>query len=244
MIRRSVSMFWAISALSLGCESQTAPKPISAEAPAATQSARVVQASAVVVAAPATSAAIEARGPQAKIGQPAPDFTLRDLEGKDVTLSSFKGKPVVLEWFNPECPFIKLSHSKGSLVDTAARHLKQGVVWLAINSSAPGKQGHELEKNQEGKKTFGLSHPILRDEDGKVGRAYGAERTPHLFVIDAEGVLAYRGAIDNSPDGEKGAPTGGTLINYVDATLADLAAKRPVTTPETSSYGCRVKYAD
>lgn len=182
--------------------------------------------------------------PIAKIGEPAPDFTLEDLDGKQVSLSSFKGKTVVLEWFNPECPFVKLSHTKGSLVDTAARHLKQGVVWLAINSGAPGKQGYELEKNQEGKQHFNLSHPILRDEDGKVGHSYGAERTPTVLVIDAAGVLVYRGAIDNSPDGEKGAPTGGTLINYIDAALQDLAAKRPVATAETAAYGCRVKYAD
>jgi len=236
---RYFSIGAVVSSLSsLACES----KPPAAAKPAhEQQTAAVASVKSAVLAPASASAALE---PLAKIGEAAPDFTLKDLDGKDVSLASFKGKTVVLEWFNPECPFIKLSHSKGSLIDTAARHSKNGVVWLAINSGAPGKQGHALEKNQEAKKTFQLSHPILRDEDGKVGKAYGAERTPHLFVIDAQGVLVYSGAIDNSPDGEKGAPTGGQLVNYIDATLADLAAKRAVTTSETASYGCRVKYAD
>jgi peroxiredoxin len=180
--------------------------------------------------------------PSAKLGAPAPDFTLTDLDGKPVSLSSFRGKTVVLEWFNPGCPFVKASHTKGSLVDTAARHAKDGVVWLAINSGAPGKQGHGVEANREGQQSFKLAHPILLDEGGRVGRAYAAAHTPHLYVINKEGVLVYRGAIDNSPDAEGGSPTGGKLINYVDAALSDLAAGRPVATPETEAYGCSVKY--
>lgn len=178
----------------------------------------------------------------ARLGAPAPDFELPDLDGKLVKLSSFRGKPVVLEWFNPGCPFVKNSHTKGSLVDTAARHQKSGGVWLAINSGAPGKQGHGVETNREAQKTFKLEHPILLDESGRVGTAYGAARTPHIYVIDKAGVLVYRGAIDNSPDGEGESPKGGTLVNYADAALADLAAGRPVATPETEAYGCTVKY--
>ena len=157
-------------------------------------------------------------------------------------MSSFRGKPVVLEWFNPGCPFVKASHTKGSLVDTAARHSKAGVVWLAINSGAPGKQGHGVEANRQGRERFKLEHPILLDESGRVGHDYAAAHTPHLYVIDKAGVLVYRGAIDNSPDAEGGSPTGGKLINYVDAALADLNANRPVATPETEAYGCSVKY--
>jgi peroxiredoxin len=179
---------------------------------------------------------------KAKVGALAPDFSLPDLEGKQVTLSSFRGKTVVLEWFNPGCPFVKAAHTKGSLVDTAGRHRKAGVVWLAINSGAPGKQGHGVEVNRESQQSFKLEHPILLDESGRVGRAYAAAHTPHLYVIDKEGVLVYRGAIDNSPDGEGDSPTGGKLINYVDAALSDITAGRPVATPETEAYGCSVKY--
>jgi peroxiredoxin len=178
----------------------------------------------------------------ARIGALAPDFELPDLDGKQVKLSSFRGSPVVLEWFNPGCPFVKASHTKGSLVDTAQRHVKAGVVWLGINSGGPGKQGHGVEANRAGQKAFKLEHPILLDESGRVGRAYGALHTPHLYVIDAQGVLVYRGAIDNSPDAEGESAPGGKLVNYVDAALGDLQAKRPVAVAETEAYGCSVKY--
>lgn len=181
--------------------------------------------------------------PAAAVGKPAPDFKLKDLNGKEVSLASFKGKVVVLEWFNPGCPFVKKSHSAGSLVDTAKRHAKNGVVWLAINSSAPGKQGNELAINTEAVKTWSLEHPVLRDEGGTVGKAYGATNTPHMFVIDKKGVLVYAGAIDNSPDGEGKSPQGGTLTNFVDAALEDVAAGKPVRTPTSKAYGCSVKYA-
>lgn len=177
------------------------------------------------------------------LGKPAPDFTLEAVDGSKVSLSSFKGKIVVLEWFNPGCPFVVRSHTKGSLIDTARKHTDKGVVWLAINSGAPGKQGHELAENQEAIKTWSITHPVLRDIDGTVGKAYGATNTPNMFVIDASGTVVYAGAIDNSPDGEGQTPIGGTLINHVDDALADLAAGRPVATPLTKPYGCGVKYS-
>ena len=176
------------------------------------------------------------------VGSPAPDFKLKDLEGKDVSLASFKGKTVVLEWFNPGCPFVKKSHSVGSLVDTAQRHTANGVVWLAINSGAAGKQGHEVKLNADSAKTWKMAHPILRDETGSVGKAYGATNTPHMFVIDPNGMVVYGGAIDNSPDGEGQSAAGGKLINYVDAALSALAAGKPVETHDTKAYGCGVKY--
>ena len=185
----------------------------------------------------ATAAAV------AEVGKPAPDFTLKDLDGNDVRLSSFKGKTVVLEWFNPGCPFVKAAHTKGSLKDTARRETKAGVVWLAVNSGAPGKQGVGVAANREGAKGFGMDHPILLDEAGTVGKTYGATNTPHIMVIDPKGTLVYRGAVDNSPDGEGESPTGGKLVSYVEAAIADVGAGRPVATAETKAYGCSVKYA-
>ncbi len=178
----------------------------------------------------------------AVVGKPAPDFTLKDLAGKEVKLSSFKGKTVVLEWFNPGCPFVKKSHTVGSLVGTAKKHAKSGVVWLAINSNAPGKQGSDPKDNASAAKTWTMEHPLLLDPTGATGKAYGATNTPHMFVIDKKGTLVYAGAIDNSPDGEGQSAPDGKLVNYVDAALADVAAKRAVRTAKTKAYGCSVKY--
>ncbi|HEV8244900.1 MAG TPA: thioredoxin family protein, partial [Polyangiaceae bacterium] len=178
----------------------------------------------------------------AQVGQAAPDFELPGIDSEHVRLSQYRGKTVVLEWFNPDCPFVRLSHTKGSLVGLAARHQKEGVVWLAINSAAPGKQGHDLERNRQVRQEYQLSHPILLDETGRVGKAYGAKHTPHLFVIDAQGTLVYAGAVDNSPDGEGESAPGGKLINYVDATLDALSKQKPVAVPSTEAYGCSVKY--
>jgi peroxiredoxin len=178
----------------------------------------------------------------AEVGKPAPDFTLNDLEGRPVHLADRRGSIVVLEWFNPQCPFVNKAHTKGSLKDAASRHASAGVVWLGVDSAAPGKQGYELEAIRAGASRFALTHPILRDESGSVGRSYGATNTPHMFVIDKTGTLVYAGAIDNSPDGEGESPQGGALINYVDAALDDLAAGRAVRVPRTKAYGCGVKY--
>jgi alkyl hydroperoxide reductase subunit AhpC len=189
-----------------------------------------------------TTAAL-ATAVHAEIGQPAPDFALSDLDGHPVHLADFKGKIVVLEWFNPECPFVRKAHTKGSLVGTAKRYMDQGFVWLAVDSAAPGKEGYGRSKNADAKKTYRMEYPVLLDESGDVGRAYGATNTPHIFIIDKGGTLVYRGAIDNSPDAEGESPIGGKLVNYVDATVADLVAGRAVATPSTQAYGCGVKYA-
>jgi peroxiredoxin len=179
---------------------------------------------------------------KAEVGKPAPDFTLKDLDGKETKLSSFKGKVVVLEWFNPGCPFVKNAHTKGSLKEAAKKHTKNGVVWLAINSASPGKQGHGVDANREGAKTYAMDYPILLDESGDVGHTYGATNTPHMMVIDREGTLVYRGAIDNSPDGEGESPTGGKLVSYVDEAVAAIGAGKAPATTETKAYGCSVKY--
>jgi hypothetical protein len=194
------------------------------------------------VAASASSGGVAPAVANADIGKPAPDFTLQDLDGHNVRLADLRGKTIVLEWFNPKCPFVRASHTKGSLVGTAARHMAEGVVWLGVDSAAPGKQGYDLGDIRDAVKRFGLTHPMLRDESGSVGHAYGATNTPHMFVIAADGALVYAGAIDNSPDGEGESPQGPTLVNYVDEALADLASGRPVRTSRTKAYGCSVKY--
>ncbi|MEW5850407.1 MAG: thioredoxin family protein [Myxococcota bacterium] len=176
---------------------------------------------------------------KAEVGQPAPDFTLTDLQGKSVTLSQFKGKRVVLEWFNPECPFVVYAHTKGPLKELGKKYTAQGVVWLAINSGAPGKQGAGKDKNVAKAKEYGMDYPVLLDESGTVGQSYGARTTPHMYVIDEKGVLVYRGGLDNAPLGE---PEGGKLVSHVENALGDLAAGRRVATPDTKPYGCSVKY--
>ena len=176
----------------------------------------------------------------AEVGKPAPDFSLKDLDGKPYTLAQFRGKTVVLEWFNPNCPFVTRNHKQGPLKDMAAKVQQQGVVWLSINSNGPGKEGYGVDNNKAGMAAFHMVNPILLDSAGKVGHAYGARTTPHMFVIDPQGMVIYRGAIDNAQDGtpDQGAP----FVNYVDKALGDLSAKRPVATPDTKSYGCSVKY--
>jgi peroxiredoxin len=178
----------------------------------------------------------------AEVGKLAPDFTLSDLDGKPVNLHDYRGKTVVLEWFNPECPFVRMSHTKGSLVDTAQKRTAQGIVWLAINSAAEGKQGYGVEKNKAGLAKFNLTHPVLLDPNGKVGHTYGATNTPHMFVIDAQGKLVYKGAIDNSPDGEGESPADGKLVSYVDVALDAIAQNKEPVVKETKAYGCSVKY--
>jgi peroxiredoxin len=179
---------------------------------------------------------------KAAVGAPAPDFTLADLDGHPVTLSSFKGKPVVLEWFNPGCPFVRKAHTVGSLKDTPARVLAKGVVWLAVNSAAAGNQGYGADANRKVVAEFAMKYPVLLDDSGRVGHAYGATNTPNMYVIDPQGTLIYRGAIDNSPDAEGQSPTGPKLVNYVDEALDALDEKKPLAVPETKAYGCGVKY--
>ena len=215
--------------VALGCNPPSSPAAKADPATASTPPAKVEETGTKALA-------------SAQIGQPAPDFALKDYDGKEVRLSALRGKTVVLEWFNPDCPFVKAAHGKGSLKTLAKKHADKGVVWLGVNSSGPGKQGNAPERVAAGKKAFALEHPILVDESGQVGKQYGATNTPHMYVIDPQGVLVYRGAIDNSPDGEGESPTGGKLVNYVDAALEDLAAGRAVTTKETRAYGCGVKY--
>jgi peroxiredoxin len=175
----------------------------------------------------------------AKVGAPAPDFTLTDLQGKSHTLSSLRGKTVVLEWFNPGCPYVQYAHGPGGPLATLPQTaVSQGVVWLAINSGAPGKEGHGVEANKAAVAQWSMSYPVLVDESGAVGRSYGAATTPHMYVIDPKGTLVYRGALDNRPLG-KGE---GAVVSYVDKALSELRGSKAVSTADTKPYGCGVKY--
>jgi hypothetical protein len=146
---------------------------------------------------------------------------------------------VVLEWFNPDCPFIKKHHMKHTTMnDLHAEQMKSDVVWLAINSGAPGKQGAGLERNQAARKDYKMAYPILLDESGAVGKKYGAKTTPHMFVIAPDGTLIYKGAIDNDKSPEN---VGSTI--YVRAAVDQFRKGGKVETSETTSYGCSVKYA-
>ena len=182
----------------------------------------------------------DAQPPQVKaqLGKAAPTFALPDLAGQTHRLEDHRGKVTILEWFNPDCPYVKYAHGSGPLKDQAARLTAAGVDWIAINSGSPGKQGHGVERNREAVTEWSLSHPVLIDEDGSVGRAYGAKTTPHMYVINEDGVLVYQGAIDNAPFGK----ASGTTKNFVDLALADLKAGNAVETADTKPYGCSVKY--
>jgi peroxiredoxin len=171
-------------------------------------------------------------------GREAPDFTLKTFDGKTVRLSDYRGKIVVLEWLNFECPF-SLYHyeTKKTMVTLANDYKDKNVVWLAINSTSHTT----AEANKEFARKYNLPYPILDDRSGEVGHAYGAETTPHIFMINSNGVIAYEGAIDNSPRGRT--PSEERLVNYVDKALAELTAGRVPSTRKTKPYGCTVKYA-
>jgi peroxiredoxin len=173
---------------------------------------------------------------QAEIGKPAPDFTLTDLNGKAHKLSDYRGKPVVLEWFSPACPYCVYAYSaEGPLAEQPERLQEEGVVWLSVNSQNPKHPGADVEKNQAFVAAHEMQAPVLMDPDGVVGRAYGAKTTPHCFVIDAKGVLVYAGGLDNSPAGR---PDGDAkVVNYVDAAITDLRAGKPVAIDTARAYG-------
>ena len=177
----------------------------------------------------------------AVVGKPAPEFSLTDSSGRARSLSEFKGQFVVLEWFNPECPFSR-KHYGGNMQQLQARYTRHGVVWLSIDSSAPGKQGYLTPEQADAfiKERGVKSTAVLLDPDGKAGRLYGAKTTPHLFVIGQDGTVLYAGAIDDTPSAD---PTDiPRSANYVQRALDEAMAGKPVSIQETKSYGCSVKY--
>jgi hypothetical protein len=176
------------------------------------------------------------------IGQPAPAFSAEDTGGKTRSLADFRGRTVVLEWNNPGCPFVQAHYQSGAMQKAQAAAASQGVVWLTLNSGAPGKQGHmsASQANEWLKSVKATPAAYLIDTGGTIGKSYGATTTPHMFVINGEGRLVYARAIDDRPTAdEKDALT---AKNYVAAALADVRAGRPVATPTSKPYGCSVKY--
>jgi peroxiredoxin len=173
-------------------------------------------------------------GPRAR---QAPNFELDSFDGRKVKLSDYKDQIVVLEWFNPECPYSRYHHETvKTMVATAKKYRDKGVVWLAVNSTIRTTP----EANRQFAEKYKLPYPILDDRSGDVARRYGARTTPHMFIIDKDGRIAYDGAIDNAPM-DKGQPSAGKL-NYVDKALSELTLGRKVSLPNTPPYGSPVKY--
>jgi len=170
-------------------------------------------------------------------GKKAPPVTLKDQDGKDVSLADFAGKTVVLEWINPDCPFSLRHYKAKTMVDLAGKYRDKGGVWLAVNTTHYWTQA----KNKDFAGKYGVPYPILDDHTGEVGRKYGAKTTPDMRIIDAKGYLIYSGAIDDDSSGKK--LKAGTAKNHVDAILAKVAAGKPVLPTQTKPYGCSVKYA-
>jgi peroxiredoxin len=169
-------------------------------------------------------------------GTVVPNFAGTDQNGKLVELNELKGKLVVLEWFNNECPFVVKHYKTGAMNELASRYADKGVVWVLVNSTA-GKSEADM---QTVAKDWNITRPILLDKDGTLGKTFGARNTPTMYVIDKEGKLAYRGAIDNKPDSETASIAGAK--NYVAQALDELLAGQSVSEPETKAYGCGVKY--
>jgi peroxiredoxin len=188
----------------------------------------------------ASTALIAADSPA--VGTTAPDFSLTDSKGKTQSVSQYKGKYVVLEWFNPECPFVKKHYGSGNMQKLQEEFTAKGVVWLSIDSSAPGLEGNLTAEQANAKMTEWKTKQtaLVLDPDGKAGRSYGAKNTPHMFVINPEGKIVYEGAIDS-----KATPNPADIAsstNYVKVALDESLAGKTVTNANTKPYGCSVKY--
>ncbi len=175
------------------------------------------------------------------VGEPAPAFSLTDSNGKSRSLAEFKGKTVVLEWTNADCPFVK-KHYAGNMQAQQKQATADGVIWLSINSGGPGKEGAVDGKgaNAVVKTKGAASSAYLIDSDGKVGKLYGAKTTPHMFVIDGAGVLRYMGGIDSIQSANSADIPNAT--QYVVQALSELKAGKPVSVSVSQPYGCSVKY--
>ena len=179
----------------------------------------------------------------AKVGEPAPGFTSTATSGSPVSLGSYKGKIVILEWTNHDCPYVRKHYETGNMQSLQREVTGQGVVWLTLISSSPGTQGHVTPAQADELTSTRKAAPtaVLLDEKGVVGRMYGATNTPHMYVVDKTGLLVYAGAIDDRPTTRRADVQGAN--NYVRAALEAVVAGQPVKMPLTRAYGCTVKYS-
>jgi peroxiredoxin len=181
-------------------------------------------------------------GAALRVGEPAPEFTGTDTRGNSHALSDYRGKPIILEWTNHDCPYVRKHYNSGNMQQQQLDATDRGAVWLSIISSAPGKQGHVTPAQADALTAQRNAAPnaVILDENGNIGRLYGAKTTPHMYIIDADGKLAYMGGIDSiassSPaDIEK-------ATQYVPAALAQMMNGEPIASSVTRPYGCSVKY--
>ena len=201
----------------------------------------ILTAAAAVLAVSALPVAALAAG--LPIGKPAPAFEAMDADGRSVRLSDFKGRTVVLEWTNHDCPFVRKHYESGAMQALQKRWTERGVVWLSVISSAPGEQGAVDGAGAKRLTVERAAAPsdVLLDPKGVLGRAYDARTTPHMYIVTGDGILAYQGGIDDKPSTELADI--GTARNYVEEALSALAAGTPVAATTTRPYGCTVKYA-
>ncbi|MGF1550412.1 MAG: redoxin domain-containing protein [Sphingomonadaceae bacterium] len=192
----------------------------------------------------AASLAIAPAAASVATGEKVRDFLLNDADGKVAQLYDYRGRTVVLEWNNPDCPFVRKHYDSGNMQKTQEAARRAGAVWLTINSGAPGLQGHMTGAQA---KKYVAAHDArpnryLLDPKGVVGRAFDARTTPHIYIIDANGVLVYQGGIDDRPTADRADIA--KARNHVLAALAELKAGKAVSVAETRPYGCSVKYSD
>ena len=181
-------------------------------------------------------------GAAPRVGEPAPDFTGVDTQSKTHRLADYRGKTVVLEWTNHDCPYVRKHYSAGNMQEQQREAAAQGVIWLSVISSAPGQQGHvsPAEADELTRARQAAPHAVLLDPEGRIGRAYGAKTTPHLYLIDEAGKLVYMGGIDSITTADPADIPQAT--QYVRVALKERAAGQPISAPVTRPYGCSVKY--
>jgi peroxiredoxin len=176
------------------------------------------------------------------VGQPAPDFKVKDTSGKDVSLAAYKGKFVVLEWVNPGCPFVQKHYDSSNMQATQKSATAKGVVWLTVSSTSPDAGDYKSPAQLAAwtKEKGAAPTATLMDDSGAIGKSFGARTTPHMYVIDPQGKLVYAGAIDDKPSARKTDVAGAT--NYVSKALDEALAGKPVSKASSEPYGCSVKY--
>ena len=202
----------------------------------------MIRVHAIAVAALAAAVSLPSAEASAVVGQPAPELSATDTSGGTQSLSAYKGKFVVLEWVNFECPFVGKHYGSGHMQKLQKDYTGKGVVWLSINSSAKGQQGYYASDKVNAliKEKGAAPTAYLLDTAGTVGRAYGARTTPHMFIVDPKGTLIYAGGIDDTPSTDQADIA--TAKNFVSLALDEALAGKPVTTASSQAYGCSVKY--